>query len=76
KIGALPSSNAQQLTATVRAQSRLQTVDQFKNIIVKSQSNGAVVHISDVARVEMGSEDYTSTAKLNGHPAAGMAVML
>ena len=76
KIGALPSSSAQQLTATVRAQSRLQTVDQFKNIIVKSQSNGAVVHISDVARVEMGSEDYTSTAKLNGHPAAGMAVML
>ncbi|MGR5943330.1 efflux RND transporter permease subunit [Enterobacter sp. C4G1] len=76
KIGALPSSNAQQLTATVRAQSRLQTVDQFKNIIVKSQSNGAVVHMSDVARVEMGSEDYTATAKLNGHPAAGMAVML
>ncbi|MEG5550107.1 efflux RND transporter permease subunit [Enterobacter wuhouensis] len=76
KIGALPSSNAQQLTATVRAQSRLQTVDQFKKIIVKSQSNGAVVHISDVARVEMGSEDYTATAKLNGHPAAGMAVML
>jgi multidrug efflux pump len=76
KIGALPSSNAQQLTATVRAQSRLQTVDQFKNIIVKSQSSGAVVRISDVARVEMGSEDYTATAKLNGHPAAGMAVML
>ncbi|VDR23794.1 Multidrug-efflux transporter MexB [Raoultella terrigena] len=40
KIGALPSSNAQQLTATVRAQSRLQTVDQFKNIIVKSKSDG------------------------------------
>ena len=76
KIGALPSSNAQQLTATVRAQSRLQTVDEFKKIIVKSQSNGAVVRISDVARVEMGSEDYTATAKLNGHPAAGMAVML
>ena len=47
-----------------------------KKIIVKSQSNGAVVRISDVARVEMGSEDYTATAKLNGHPAAGMAVML
>ncbi|VAC24871.1 efflux RND transporter permease subunit [Enterobacter hormaechei] len=62
KIGALPSSNAQQLTATVRAQSRLQTVDEFKKIIVKSQSNGAVVRISDVARVEMGSEDYTATA--------------
>ena len=76
KIGALPASGTQQLTATVRAQSRLQTVDQFKNIIVKSQSSGAVVRIGDVARVEMGSEDYTATARLNGHPAAGMAVML
>ncbi|HFK4065769.1 TPA: efflux RND transporter permease subunit [Kluyvera ascorbata] len=76
KIGALPSPDTQQLTATVRAQSRLQTVDQFKDIIIKSQSNGAVVRIGDVARVEMGSEDYTAVAKLNGHPAAGMAVML
>ena len=76
KIGALPSSNTQQLTATVRAQSRLQTVDQFKNIIIKSQSNGAIVRLGDVARVEMGSEDYSATAKLNGHPAAGIAVML
>ena len=76
KIGALPSPDTQQLTATVRAQSRLQTVDQFKDIIIKSQSNGAVVRVGDVARVEMGSEDYTAVAKLNGHPAAGMAVML
>lgn len=76
KIGALPSPNTQQLTATVRAQSRLQTVDQFKNIIVKSQSDGAVVRIKDVARVEMGSEDYTAIGKLNGHPSAGVAVML
>jgi len=76
KIGALPASGKQQLTATVRAQSRLQTVEQFKNVIVKSQSSGAVVRIGDVARVEMGSEDYTATARLNGHPAAGMAVML
>ncbi|HFG3445346.1 TPA: efflux RND transporter permease subunit [Escherichia coli] len=76
KIGALPSPDTQQLTATVRAQSRLQTVDQFKNIIVKSQSDGAVVRIKDVARVEMGSEDYTAIGKLNGHPSAGVAVML
>ena len=76
KIGAQPSPDTQQLTATVRAQSRLQTVDQFKNIIIKSESNGSVVRIGDVARVEMGSEDYTSTAKLNGHPSAGVAVML
>lgn len=76
KIGAMPSPDTQQLTATVRAQSRLQTVDQFKNIIVKSQANGAIVRLGDVARVEIGNEDYTAVAKLNGHPAAGMAVML
>ncbi|OSN06738.1 multidrug efflux RND transporter permease subunit [Lonsdalea britannica] len=76
KIGAEPSSADQQLTATVRAQSRLQTPEQFRNIIVKSESSGAVVRISDVARVEMGSEDYTSSSRLNGHPSAGIAVML
>ncbi|VFT69592.1 multidrug efflux protein [Escherichia coli] len=43
---------------------------------MKSQSDGAVVRIKDVARVEMGSEDYTAIGKLNGHPSAGVAVML
>lgn len=76
KIGALPSPDTQQLTATVRAQSRLQTVSQFKDIIIKSQPNGAKVRLSDVARVEMGSEDYTTIGNLNGHPAAGVAIML
>nr|VXZ90692.1 Multidrug resistance protein MdtF [Klebsiella pneumoniae] len=50
--------------------------DQFKAIIVKSRADGSVVRLSDVARVEMGSEDYTATANLNGHPAAGIAVMM
>ncbi|WP_289483620.1 efflux RND transporter permease subunit [Enterobacter sp. E105B] len=76
KIGAQPSPDSQQLTATVRAQSRLQTVDEFRNIIVKSNTDGTLVHLSDVARVEMGSDDYSATARLNGHPAAGLAVML
>ncbi|KAA9000653.1 efflux RND transporter permease subunit [Affinibrenneria salicis] len=76
KIGAEPSPADQQLTATVRAQSRLQTPEEFRNIIVKSESNGAVVRISDVARVELGNEDYTANSRLNGHPAAGIAVML
>ena len=76
KIGGLPYSNTQQLTATVRAQSRLQTPEQFRNIIVKGNTGGAVVRISDIARVEMGSEDYTASSQLNGHPAAGVAVML
>ncbi len=47
-----------------------------QNIIVKSKSDGSVVRLGDVARVEMGSEDYTATSNLNGHPAAGIAVMM
>ncbi|MBP2848878.1 efflux RND transporter permease subunit [Dickeya oryzae] len=76
KIGAQPANRDQQLTATVTAQSRLKTPEQFRDIIVKSESSGALVHLGDVARVELGNEDYTTTTRLNGHPAAGIAVML
>lgn len=76
KIGGLPSSDRQQLTATVRAQSRLQTPEQFSNIILKHDSTGAIVRLGDVARIELGSESYSMSAKLNGHPSAGIAVML
>lgn len=75
-IGALPSSADQQLNATVTAKSQLQTPEEFANVIVKSDSNGAVVRLSDVARVELGSESYSNVTRLNGHPASGLAVML
>ncbi|MBP1681994.1 MAG: Multidrug efflux pump subunit AcrB [Proteobacteria bacterium] len=75
-IGALPSSSEQQLNATVTAKSQLQTAEEFSNIIVKSDSNGALVRLSDVARVELGSESYSNVTRLNGHPASGLAVML
>ena len=76
EIGARPSPAKQQLTATVTALSRLQTPEQFRDIVLKTQSDGAVVRLGDVARVEMGSESYAETTRLNGHPAAGAAVML
>ncbi|MEQ9886533.1 efflux RND transporter permease subunit [Pectobacterium zantedeschiae] len=76
KIGALPARSDQQLTATVMAQSQLKTVEQFNKIVVKSDTNGALVRLSDVARVELGDEDYSIMTRLNGHPAAGIAVML
>ncbi len=75
-IGALPSSSDQQLNATVTAKSQLQTAEEFANIIVKSDSNGALVRLSDVARIELGSESYSNVTRLNGHPASGLAVML
>ncbi len=75
-LGALPAAEGQALTATVTSRSRLQTAEQFRDIIVKSDSSGAVVRLSDVARVELGSEDYTSVGKYNGKPSAGMGIEL
>ncbi|ADD76697.1 AcrB [Pantoea ananatis LMG 20103] len=76
QLGAQPSSNKQQLVATVRSRSRLQTPEQFRNIVLKSQADGSVVRLSDVARVEMGDEDYSANVMANGHPASGMAIQL
>ncbi|WP_340265924.1 efflux RND transporter permease subunit [Sphingobium mellinum] len=76
QIGADPAPAGQQLNATVRARARLQTPEQFRNIIVKTQSDGSVVRLSDVARVELGNESYTSSALLDGHPASAIALQL
>jgi multidrug efflux pump len=76
QIGADPAPPGQQINATVTSRARLQTPEQFRNIIVKTRSDGSVVHLSDVARVELGNESYISSASLNGHPASGMALQL
>jgi len=76
KIGAMPAPEGQQLNATVTAQSKLQTAQQFKEIIVKSDAAGGRVLLQDVATVELGSESYDINTRLNGHPASGLAVML
>lgn len=76
RIGALPAPVGHQLNATVTAQSKLQTPEQFRNIIIKTDKSGAQVRLSDVARVELGSENYENVTRLNGHPAAGVAIQL
>ncbi|HKT75716.1 MAG TPA: efflux RND transporter permease subunit [Sphingobium sp.] len=76
QIGADPAPAGQQLNATVRARARLQTPEQFRNIVVKTQSDGSVIRLSDVARVELGNESYTSSALVNGHPGSGIALQL
>ncbi|MEC3947407.1 efflux RND transporter permease subunit [Sphingobium sp. HWE2-09] len=76
QIGADPAPAGQQINATVTARARLETPDQFRNIIVKTQSDGSVVRLSDVARIELGNESYTTAARLNGHPASGVALQL
>ncbi len=64
------------MNATISARSKLQTVEEFRNVVVKSTSDGAVVLLGDVARVELGSESYDVTSALNGKPAAAMGVQL
>lgn len=75
-LGAFPALESQELNVSVTAQSKLQTVEEFENIILAYDDSGATVRLSDVARVEIGSESYSNIARLNGHPGAGMAVML
>jgi len=76
QIGQLPAVKGQQLNAIVNAKSRLQTPEQFRDIIVKTKTDGSVIKLSDVARVEMGDDSYASNAQFNAHPASGLAIQL
>jgi multidrug efflux pump len=76
EIGGMPQPQGQMLDATVTAQSRLQTPEQFRNIIVKADPSGARVLLSDVARVELGAENYSATIRINGHPGSGIGIYL
>jgi multidrug efflux pump len=76
QLGALPAVDGQQLNATVTAQSRLQTPEQFRDIFVKTNPDGSVVRLSDVAKVELGGENYGVVARFNGKPASGLGVKL
>ncbi|AJZ95260.1 multidrug transporter [Pseudomonas simiae] len=76
QLGALPAIKGQQLNATISARSKLQTVDEFRKVVVKSNSDGAVVLLGDVATLELGSESYDISTALNGKPAAAMGVQL
>ena len=75
-VGGLPAPQGQMLNATVTAQSRLQTPEEFENIVLKTLSDGSTVRIKDVARVEIGAESYAVITRVNGHPGAGMSISL
>ncbi|WP_338146939.1 efflux RND transporter permease subunit [Microbulbifer elongatus] len=76
ELGARPANSGQQLNVSVTALSRLRTVQEFNDIVLKTSREGALVRLADVARVEIGSEDYTTTSRFNGKPASGLAVNL
>lgn len=76
QLGGTPAVPGQQLNATVTAQSRLQTPEQFRAIVLKTAPDGAVTRLSDVAKVELGSENYDVISRYKGNPASGLAVTL
>lgn len=76
ELGGTPSVKGQQLNATVSAQSRLQAVEQFGAILLKTTTEGAMVHLKDVASMELGRENYNTVARYNGHAATGVAIKL
>ena len=76
QLGGLPQVGGQQLNATVTALSRLQTVSQFENIILKSGASGSIVRLNDVARVELGAKSYDTVSFYNGKPTTGLAISL
>ena len=75
-LGALPNVSGQTITATITAEGQLKTAEEFGNIIVRANTDGSNVYLKDVARVELGSQDYSTSTRLNGKPVVGMAVML
>ena len=74
KIGAAPAPNGQTFEFPILAKGRLESVPEFENIVVRARPDGSVVRIRDVARVELGSENYEMSGALNGRPAATMPI--
>jgi hydrophobic/amphiphilic exporter-1 (mainly G- bacteria), HAE1 family len=74
QIGGEPVPPGQQFTYTVRAPGRLPSAEQFGEIIVRAQSGGGILRLKDVARVELGAQSYSIIGRLNGQPAALIAV--
>ena len=76
QLGAQPTTPNQRINFTVSLQERLQTPEQFGAIQLKVNPDGSAVYLRDVARMELGSEDYSVTARFNGKPATGLAIKL
>jgi HAE1 family hydrophobic/amphiphilic exporter-1 len=74
QIGAEPVPPGQEFTYTVRAQGRLLNAEDFGNIVVRANPDGSIVRMTDVARVELGAQKYNQIGRLNGNPAAIIAI--
>ncbi|MGB3067305.1 MAG: efflux RND transporter permease subunit [Ottowia sp.] len=75
-IGDLPLAAGQAVAATVVVPGQISTTEQFGNIVLRALPDGSSVRLKDVARIELGSQSYATSARLNGKPAAGLGVQL
>ena len=75
-IGDLPNITGQSIAATVIVTGQLSTVEQFGNIVLRANTDGSAVRLKDVARIELGGQAYSTSARLNGQPAVGIGVQL
>ncbi|MBI1174288.1 MAG: efflux RND transporter permease subunit [Sideroxydans sp.] len=76
ELGELPAPPGQQLNAVIVTRSRLSTPEEFGNIVVRANADGSTVRVRDVARVELGAQDYSVSARLDGQPASAIAIRL
>ena len=74
QIGALPAPEGQRLTAIITARSKLTTAEQFRDVVLRVQPDGSALRLGDVARVELGRDNYTTNVRSGGRPAAGLAI--
>lgn len=74
QIGAAPFKDSQQFQYTLQAKGRLTSVEEFENIIIRANSDGSFLRLKNIARLELGSQSYSSSSTLNGKPAAAIAV--
>ena len=76
QLGAQPAPESQLMNASIIAQTRLNTPEQFSNIILRVNPDGSHIRLRNVATVELGSESYSTSAQYNGRPAAGLGIKL
>src|SRR5580658_771685 len=76
ELGGLPSAKGQRLNATIVGPQRLQTAEQFGQVLLKVSPDGSQVRLKDVARVALGGENYSIYVEYNGHPASGLGIKL
>ncbi|HKM15744.1 MAG TPA: efflux RND transporter permease subunit [Marinospirillum sp.] len=76
QLGGTPAVEGQQLNATINAQDRLQTVEEFRDIVIRANTDGSTLRLGDIARVELGAENYSYLTRYNGQAASGVGISL